>query len=135
MIPFQFLLLYFLGWTPLHEAAMHYGDGTQNILELLVSNGTDVNARANNGSTPLHDAMMFLPEECIKYLVIIFFLSLVHHFKNSANIIGFSFLHFLKNKNVVNFFRSLKGLIQTLLIMKGKLQDLWYLWERRQCLI
>ena len=78
---FQFLLLYFLGWTPLHEAAMHYGDGTQNILELLVSNGTDVNARANNGSTPLHDAMMFLPEECIKYLVINFFLSLVHHFK------------------------------------------------------
>ena len=62
-------MLYFLGWTPLHEAAMHYGDGTQNILELLVSNGTDVNARANNGSTPLHDAMMFLPEECIKYLV------------------------------------------------------------------
>ena len=91
-ITFQFLLLYFLGWTPLHEAAMHYGDGTQNILELLVSNGTDVNARANNGSTPLHDAMMFLPEECIRYLVIFFFL---------FSFSGFFFCIFLKNKNIV----------------------------------
>ena len=54
--------LFFLGWTPLHEAAVHYGAQIQDILELLVSKGADINARANNGSTPLHDAIMFLPE-------------------------------------------------------------------------
>ena len=53
----------------MHEAAVHYGAQIQDILELLVSKGADINARANNGSTPLHDAIMFLPEECIKYLV------------------------------------------------------------------
>ena len=72
---------------------MHYGDGTQNILELLVSNGTDVNARANNGSTPLHDAMMFLPEECIKYLVIIFLLPFS---KIRQNFSGFLYAFFEK---------------------------------------
>ena len=46
----------------MHEAAVHYGAQIQDILELLVTNGADINARANNGSTPLHDAIMFLPE-------------------------------------------------------------------------
>ena len=46
----------------MHEAAVHYGAQIQDILELLVTKGADINARANNGSTPLHDAIMFLPE-------------------------------------------------------------------------
>ena len=59
---FLTIFLYLLGWTPLHEAAVHYGAQIQDILELLVTKGADINARANNGSTPLHDAIMFLPE-------------------------------------------------------------------------
>lgn len=40
-----------LGYTPLHVAALN---GHAPVLGLLLSKGSDINARANSGSTPLH---------------------------------------------------------------------------------
>ena len=55
-------MYHFLGWTPLHVAIVHYGAQIQDILELLLSKGADINARANNGSTPLHEAVIIRHE-------------------------------------------------------------------------
>ena len=41
------------GWTPLHNAA---GYSTKEMVELLISNGANVNAKNEDGWTPLHDA-------------------------------------------------------------------------------
>ena len=41
------------GWTPLHNAA---GYSTKEMVELLISNGANVNAKNDDGWTPLHDA-------------------------------------------------------------------------------
>lgn len=38
------------GWTPLHEGAR---GGNKGVVELLVENGADINAKTNNGESPL----------------------------------------------------------------------------------
>jgi ankyrin repeat protein len=43
-----------LGWTPLHVAAV---TGQKDVAELLVANKADVNARDDDGATPLHLAV------------------------------------------------------------------------------
>ena len=35
----------------------------------MIENGADVNAKAKDGTTPLHDAMRFLSQELVDYLV------------------------------------------------------------------
>ena len=41
------------GWTPLHWAASR---GHKELVELLITNGVDVNTKTDDGSTPLHEA-------------------------------------------------------------------------------
>ena len=41
------------GWTPLHLAA---ANGHKEIVELLISKGADLNAKAVTGDTPLDEA-------------------------------------------------------------------------------
>jgi ankyrin repeat protein len=43
------------GWTPLHWAAQN---GHKDVVESLLANNAEVNARNSNGDTPLHDAVL-----------------------------------------------------------------------------
>ena len=47
------ILFSVLGWTPLHEACNH---GWQNVAELLLNAGANVNVQGLDNDTPLHDA-------------------------------------------------------------------------------
>jgi ankyrin repeat protein len=53
----------FLGYTPLHEAACQ---GHDDILELLIIYGGNVDAMANGNYTPLHIAASMDYVKCIK---------------------------------------------------------------------
>jgi len=44
-------------------------NSTVNIFQVLVDHGADVNARSSNGMTPLHDAINYLSQEIVDYLV------------------------------------------------------------------
>jgi len=53
--------------TPLYYAALVNADVA--VLQCLVSLGADINAKADNGSTPLHEAVMNGDFEAIRFLV------------------------------------------------------------------
>ena len=56
--------------TPLHSAAGEgYGEGHKEIVQLLIANGADVNAKADDGCTPLHDAAWSGYKEIVELLI------------------------------------------------------------------
>ena len=55
------------GWTPLHSAARQ---GHREIVELLITNGTDVNSRDSTGKSSLHDAALEGHKEIVELLII-----------------------------------------------------------------
>ena len=55
----------FLGDTPLHEAASR---GRDDILQLLLDRGGNVNAVNNNGDTPLHGAAYWGHDDTLQLL-------------------------------------------------------------------
>ena len=54
------------GYTPAHLAAMN---GSKNVLELLLNNGADMEARGTNGPTPLHLAAQEGHQDCCDLLL------------------------------------------------------------------
>jgi len=54
------------GYRPLHKAAL---TGRRDIVELLISNGADVNAKDNWGRTPLHHSIEEGSIDVVKLLV------------------------------------------------------------------
>lgn len=54
-----------IGATPLHSAAR----GQRNLVEILLANGVDVNARDKNGDTPLHRAAFRGHKDIVELLV------------------------------------------------------------------
>ena len=61
------------GQTPLHLAATFrtpsIGNQRKEIVELLIAAGADVNAKADNGSTPLHKAASGGHKEIVELLI------------------------------------------------------------------
>ena len=56
--------------TPLHSAAGEgYGEGHKEIVQLLIANGADVNAKNEDGCTPLHDAAWSGHKEIVELLI------------------------------------------------------------------
>ena len=52
------------GVTPLQDAA---GEDQEEVAELLIAKGADVNVKADDGSTPLHSAAEIGLEESSNY--------------------------------------------------------------------
>ena len=55
-----------LGRIPLHFAAL---DGLNEIVELLIAKGADVNAKSDDGWTSLHDAASIGHNEIVELLI------------------------------------------------------------------
>ena len=55
------------GYTPLHHAALLYGN--LQTAELLIASGADVNANSHNGETPLHSAAGYGEGETVELLI------------------------------------------------------------------
>ena len=54
-VPFNALVMFTNGWTPLHAAA---GSGNKRVAQLLLAKGVDVNAQDARGATPLDYATL-----------------------------------------------------------------------------
>jgi ankyrin repeat protein len=54
------------GVTPLHEAAW---EGRKEVVELLIAQGADVNAKSFLGYTPLHQAAVFGQKKVVELLI------------------------------------------------------------------
>lgn len=66
LISVKVLIIYILGWTPLHEACNH---GWYEVAFRLVQSGANVNAKGLDNDTPLHDAAINGHLKLVKLLV------------------------------------------------------------------
>lgn len=62
----EYLTVFVLGWTPLHEACNH---GHYHLAQLLIKHGANVMATGFDDVTPLHDAAMFGNQKLVKMLI------------------------------------------------------------------
>lgn len=60
------MILFSIGWTPLHEACNH---SHYNVAQILIKGGADVNAKAFEDITPLHDAALVGNLKLVKLLI------------------------------------------------------------------
>ena len=103
------------GWTALHIAAMSTIDEQLEIAELLISRGAEVNAKDNNGRTPLHEAARHSSAKEISALLIAKGADI-----NAKESSGLTPLDYSENDNLHEIFRKHGGKTGEELKVEGK---------------